>query len=99
YLRLLRNLCVSYCIRYSRDIYIQHLTGVQQYSAGAAAEHPDPVATEETTNLPNTDSSSPDNGSHPDNDRNSPDLSSQSAICQDNITLPTVGGESESTDL
>ncbi|GFQ63839.1 uncharacterized protein TNCT_482991 [Trichonephila clavata] len=31
YLNLLRKLCVSDCIRWSRDIYIQHLTGVQQY--------------------------------------------------------------------
>ncbi|GFQ72042.1 retrovirus-related Pol polyprotein from type-1 retrotransposable element R2 [Trichonephila clavata] len=31
YLNVLRKLCVSDCIRWSRDIYIQHLTGVQQY--------------------------------------------------------------------
>ncbi|GFR00688.1 uncharacterized protein TNCT_197041 [Trichonephila clavata] len=31
YLNLLRKLCVSDCIRWSRDIFIQHLTGVQQY--------------------------------------------------------------------
>ncbi|GFQ96461.1 uncharacterized protein TNCT_256171 [Trichonephila clavata] len=31
YLNLLRKLCVSDCIRWSRDIFIQHLTGIQQY--------------------------------------------------------------------
>ncbi|GFR23248.1 retrovirus-related Pol polyprotein from type-1 retrotransposable element R2 [Trichonephila clavata] len=47
YLGLLRKLCVSDCIRWSRDIYVQHLTGAQQYSAGAVTLHPDPAAVEE----------------------------------------------------
>ncbi|GFQ91951.1 retrovirus-related Pol polyprotein from type-1 retrotransposable element R2 [Trichonephila clavata] len=34
YLSLLRKLCVSDCIRWSRDIYIHHITGVQQYGRG-----------------------------------------------------------------
>ncbi|GFR03041.1 retrovirus-related Pol polyprotein from type-1 retrotransposable element R2 [Trichonephila clavata] len=37
YLSLLRKLCVSDCIRWSRDIYIHHLTGVQQYSRDTVA--------------------------------------------------------------
>ncbi|GFQ89968.1 retrovirus-related Pol polyprotein from type-1 retrotransposable element R2 [Trichonephila clavata] len=36
YLNLLRKLCVSDCIRWSRDIYIQHLTGVKQYGQNTA---------------------------------------------------------------
>ncbi|GFT53715.1 retrovirus-related Pol polyprotein from type-1 retrotransposable element R2 [Trichonephila clavipes] len=41
YLKVLRNLCVSDCIRWSRDIYIQHLTGARQYSTDAPL-HPPP---------------------------------------------------------
>ncbi|GFY70262.1 hypothetical protein TNIN_447671, partial [Trichonephila inaurata madagascariensis] len=33
YLSVMRKLCVSDCIRWSRDIYIQHLTGVQQHGS------------------------------------------------------------------
>ncbi|GFT41780.1 uncharacterized protein TNCV_4502411, partial [Trichonephila clavipes] len=39
YLATLRKLCVSDCIRWSRDIYIQHLTGAQQYSTDAPYTH------------------------------------------------------------
>ncbi|GFW87642.1 hypothetical protein TNCV_4486071 [Trichonephila clavipes] len=34
-------------------VHILHLTGVQQYSTGAAAVHPDSVATEETEDASN----------------------------------------------
>jgi hypothetical protein len=34
YLNLFKKLCVSDVIRYSRDIYIEHITGVRQQSAG-----------------------------------------------------------------
>ncbi|GFR09855.1 retrovirus-related Pol polyprotein from type-1 retrotransposable element R2 [Trichonephila clavata] len=37
YLAVLRKLCVSECIRWSRDIYVQHLTGAQQYSTTSNA--------------------------------------------------------------
>ncbi|GFY41228.1 retrovirus-related Pol polyprotein from type-1 retrotransposable element R2 [Trichonephila inaurata madagascariensis] len=40
YLAVLRKLCVSDCIRWSRDIYIQHLTGAKQYCTGSP---PSPV--------------------------------------------------------
>ncbi|GFW79651.1 uncharacterized protein TNCV_1429111 [Trichonephila clavipes] len=43
---MLWKLCVSDCIRWSRDIYIQHLTGTQQYSTDAAG-HPNPPGTQE----------------------------------------------------
>ncbi|GFW19720.1 uncharacterized protein TNCV_1606101 [Trichonephila clavipes] len=33
YLSALRKLCVSDCIRWSNDIYTQHLTGVQKYGS------------------------------------------------------------------
>ncbi|GFQ96468.1 uncharacterized protein TNCT_256201 [Trichonephila clavata] len=35
YLTTMRKLCVSDSIRWSRDIYIEHLTGAQQYTIGA----------------------------------------------------------------
>ncbi|GFQ70132.1 uncharacterized protein TNCT_665881 [Trichonephila clavata] len=41
YLNILRKLCVSDCIRWSRDIFIQHLTGVQQY--GQSSFQPAPI--------------------------------------------------------
>ncbi|GFT76709.1 retrovirus-related Pol polyprotein from type-1 retrotransposable element R2 [Trichonephila clavipes] len=46
YLKVLRQLCVSDCIRWSRDIYIQHLTGAKQYSTDAPL-HPPPRYTQE----------------------------------------------------
>ncbi|GFW19034.1 hypothetical protein TNCV_253641 [Trichonephila clavipes] len=46
YLAVLRKLRVSDCIRWSHDIYIQHLTGAQQYSTGASG-HPNPPGTQE----------------------------------------------------
>ncbi|GFU59198.1 retrovirus-related Pol polyprotein from type-2 retrotransposable element R2DM [Trichonephila clavipes] len=52
YLKTLRKLCVSDCIRWSRDIYVQHLTGVRQYSTENFVPHPDPVATTEISNQP-----------------------------------------------
>ncbi|GFW64533.1 hypothetical protein TNCV_3513551 [Trichonephila clavipes] len=48
YLATLRKLCVSDCIRWSRDIYIQHLTGAQQYFTNAST-HPNPPGTQEGT--------------------------------------------------
>ncbi|GFY73421.1 retrovirus-related Pol polyprotein from type-1 retrotransposable element R2 [Trichonephila inaurata madagascariensis] len=44
YLAVLRKLCVSDCIRWSRDIYIQHLTGAKHYSTDAPV-HPPPQCT------------------------------------------------------
>ncbi|KAF8797270.1 hypothetical protein HNY73_001555 [Argiope bruennichi] len=35
YLNLFRKLCVSYTIRWSRDIYIEHITGHRQYDLAA----------------------------------------------------------------
>ncbi|GFW16073.1 retrovirus-related Pol polyprotein from type-1 retrotransposable element R2 [Trichonephila clavipes] len=46
YLAVLRKLCVSDCIRWSRDIYTQHLTGAQQYSTDTSL-HPPPQCTQE----------------------------------------------------
>ncbi|GFU72765.1 hypothetical protein TNCV_3686971 [Trichonephila clavipes] len=46
YLAVLRKLRVCDCIRWGRDIYIQHLTGAQQYSTGASG-HPNPPGTQE----------------------------------------------------
>ncbi|GFU50716.1 retrovirus-related Pol polyprotein from type-1 retrotransposable element R2 [Trichonephila clavipes] len=46
YLAVLRKLCVSDCIRWSRDIYTQHLTGAQQYSTDTPL-HPPPQCTQE----------------------------------------------------
>ncbi|GFQ99363.1 uncharacterized protein TNCT_733761 [Trichonephila clavata] len=40
YLNVLRKLCVSDNIRWSRDIYIQHLTGVQQYGPNTLVPAP-----------------------------------------------------------
>ncbi|GFT18717.1 retrovirus-related Pol polyprotein from type-2 retrotransposable element R2DM [Trichonephila clavipes] len=96
YLRLLRKLCVSDCIRWSRDIYIQHLTGVQQYSTDAAEIHPDPEATEENENDTNVNSSDVTSISQ---NVNSPNPSGQSANCPDNGSLPTIGGEPETMDI
>ncbi|GFX25478.1 hypothetical protein TNCV_1407441 [Trichonephila clavipes] len=39
YLRMLRKLCVSDTIRWSRDIYIQHLTDKQQYENDCCIGH------------------------------------------------------------
>ncbi|GFY44120.1 retrovirus-related Pol polyprotein from type-2 retrotransposable element R2DM [Trichonephila inaurata madagascariensis] len=52
YLAVLRKLCVSDCIRWSRDIYIQHLTGAKQYSTDAPV-HPPPQCTREQPNSSN----------------------------------------------
>ncbi|GFV23115.1 retrovirus-related Pol polyprotein from type-1 retrotransposable element R2 [Trichonephila clavipes] len=80
YLRLLRKLCVSDCIRWSRDIYIQHLTGVQQYSTDAADVQPDPEATEENESDKNVNSSDVNSISQTENNVNSPDPSGQSVV-------------------
>ncbi|GFQ96492.1 retrovirus-related Pol polyprotein from type-1 retrotransposable element R2 [Trichonephila clavata] len=47
YLNLLRKLCVSVNIRWSRDIFIQHLTGIQQYRSSTVVPNPI-VGVEET---------------------------------------------------
>ncbi|GFW64851.1 retrovirus-related Pol polyprotein from type-1 retrotransposable element R2 [Trichonephila clavipes] len=62
YLKMLRKLCVSDCIRWSRDIYIQHLTGAQQYSTGAAG-HPNPPGTQERVSGSAEQTSSQDSAS------------------------------------
>ncbi|GFR02257.1 retrovirus-related Pol polyprotein from type-2 retrotransposable element R2DM [Trichonephila clavata] len=53
YLSLLRKLCVSDCIRWSRDIYIHHLTGVQQYSRDTVAPAQIVGIQEHSANQPN----------------------------------------------
>ncbi|GFU79296.1 hypothetical protein TNCV_2138191 [Trichonephila clavipes] len=75
YLRLLRKLCVSDCIRWSRDIYIQHLTGVQQYSTDASDVQPGPEATEENESDKNVNSSDVNSIIQTENNVNSPDPS------------------------
>ncbi|GFQ73017.1 retrovirus-related Pol polyprotein from type-2 retrotransposable element R2DM [Trichonephila clavata] len=82
YLNTLRKLCVSDCIRWSRDIYVQHLTGTQQYSTGAPVIHPNPVASEEVRRLEvtNTQDSTPNTASQPLADQN---LSQGSEVCRD----------------
>ncbi|GFV85655.1 hypothetical protein TNCV_3436581 [Trichonephila clavipes] len=69
----------------------------KEYSATAV--HPDSVATEETEDASNSNSSATNTVSLLGNDKNSPDPSAQSASCPDNSSLSTVGGEPESTDL
>ncbi|GFU59181.1 retrovirus-related Pol polyprotein from type-1 retrotransposable element R2 [Trichonephila clavipes] len=60
YLKTLRKLCVSDTIRWSRDIYIQHLTGKQQYENDSDA----PVTGTASSPLPSQGVSYPE-GSHP----------------------------------
>ncbi|GFQ71782.1 retrovirus-related Pol polyprotein from type-1 retrotransposable element R2 [Trichonephila clavata] len=52
YLTTLRKLCVSDSIRWSRDIYIQHLTGAQQYKIGAPTVEDLPATPERRQNIP-----------------------------------------------
>ncbi|GFR01202.1 retrovirus-related Pol polyprotein from type-1 retrotransposable element R2 [Trichonephila clavata] len=51
YTNVLRKLCVSDCIRWSRDIYVQHLTGARQYSVDAAETSDEPKAVCEATKV------------------------------------------------
>ncbi|GFX60037.1 retrovirus-related Pol polyprotein from type-2 retrotransposable element R2DM [Trichonephila clavipes] len=98
YLKTLRKLCVSDCIRWSREIYIQHLTGVQQYTENFLP-HPDPVATEESCSHSTENVNSQCSHAAQMSTNNSPDINSPTEIAPSSSPLPTVGGGSESTDL
>ncbi|GFY51831.1 retrovirus-related Pol polyprotein from type-1 retrotransposable element R2 [Trichonephila inaurata madagascariensis] len=56
YLVVLRKLYVFDCIRWSRDIYIQHLTGAKQYSTDAPIQPPSQCTQE---HLPDSVNSGP----------------------------------------